>query len=167
MALNNKTNKQNKLCTHCNNSCSCILNLQHYYKCTELLSLPFLISGNHFSVYFYNICMYIISYFHTFVNMCMENYLCIRSNFYMTDRDKDMPSYQMGCDCLKCFVSFCSLRIEIPPIRGAFNNVSARRATKHTPPERERSPARQEALATQADSCVALYIQHGDRTNNF
>ena len=48
-----------------------------------------------------------------------------------------------------------------------FNNVNARRATEHAPPERERSPARQSALATQADSCVALYIQCGDRTNNF
>ena len=28
------------------------------------------------------------------------------------------------------------------PIGGAFNNVSARRATERTPPERERSPAR-------------------------
>ena len=40
-------------------------------------------------------------------------------------------------------------------------NVSERRATERTPPERERSPARQRAIATQADSCVALYIQYG------
>ena len=51
--------------------------------------------------------------------------------------------------------------------RGAFNNVSARHSTKCTHPERERSPARQRVLATQADSCVTLYIQYGDRTNNF
>ena len=41
---------------------------------------------------------------------------------------------------------------------GAFNNMSTRRSTEFTPPERERSPARQRALATQADGCVALYI---------
>ena len=39
--------------------------------------------------------------------------------------------------------------------------MNARRATERTPPERERSSARQRALATQADSCVALYIQYG------
>ena len=51
---------------------------------------------------------------------------------------------------------------------GAFINVSARYATERTPPERERLPARLRALATNsADTYVALYIQYGDRTNNF
>ena len=49
---------------------------------------------------------------------------------------------------------------------GAFNNVSARRATERIHPERERSLARQRELTTQADTWVALYIQYGDRTNN-
>ena len=42
--------------------------------------------------------------------------------------------------------------------RGSFNNVSARRATERSPPA---------GAPTQADNCVALYIQYGDRTNNF
>ena len=40
--------------------------------------------------------------------------------------------------------------------------MNARRTTDRTPPERERSPSRQSELETQADRCVALYIQYGD-----
>ena len=73
--------------------------------------------------------------------------------------------YVINCDTYSGTVSIIDAAAREKT--GAFNNMSARRATGRTPPERERSPARQRALATQADSCVALYNQYGDRTNNF
>ena len=53
-------------------------------------------------------------------------------------------------------ITTCGLKwYKLSRARGAFNNASARRATGRTPPERERSPARYRALATQAGWCVA------------
>ena len=56
----------------------------------------------------------------------------------------------MGRDCLFDATRFGATYPDTDMIRGAFNNASAGRATGRASPERERSPVRYRALATQA-----------------
>ena len=109
------------------------------------LYVPIMTNHRYLALFFDIFFFYINKMFVHYHSLILLSFLTIHEQTFLLKRNLIVGIISQTCE-----------------YRSAFKTVSARRATERTPPERERSPARQRALATQADT-----IQYDDRTNNF